>query len=123
MSVPVVLDRLREEVYRFGLSPYLLTVTADGRPHAVSVTVVWDGDELAASAGRTTLANARERPAVSLLWPPTERGGYALILDGVARAETDRVSVRPTSAVLHRSAAGPEGIGPPQSDCVPVLRP
>jgi hypothetical protein len=118
VSVPVALDQLRDEVARFGSGPYLLSVTSDGRPHAVSVTVAWDGDELAAGAGRTTLANAAERPSVSLLWSPVEPGGYSLIVDGQARVDgtTERVLVQPGRAVLHRSRPGAAG-----SDCVTVL--
>jgi hypothetical protein len=118
VSVPVTLDQLREEVVRFGSAPYLISVTSDGRPHAVSVTVTWDGDELAADAGRTTLANAAERPSVSLLWSPVEPGGYSLIVDGLARvdAAAERVVVQPGKAVLHRSRSEAPG-----SDCVTVL--
>jgi len=118
MSVAVSLDRLREEVARFGASPFLLTVTGDGRPHAVSVAVVWQGDALEAGAGSRTVANVAERPGVTLLWPAVEPGGYSLIVDGVARAAEpgDRLSVQPAKAVLHRRRQDGPG-----SDCVGVL--
>jgi hypothetical protein len=55
--------------------------------------------------GRRTLANAAERPAVTLLWPPVEPEGYSLIVDGTAEMSDDGVLVSPTRAVLHRAAA------------------
>ncbi len=120
MSVAVSLDRLREEVARFGDNPYLLTVTADGRPHAVAVGISWHGDALEAGAGTRTVANVTERPAVTLLWPALEPGGYSLIVDGEATAagagSGDRLSVQPAKAVLHRRRQDGPG-----SDCVGVL--
>lgn len=110
MTVPVSLDQLKEEVARFGSSPYLLTVTDDHRAHAVSVQVAWDdaGEALTMGAGRSTGANARARPDVTLLWPPYEPGGYSLIVDGSATV-TDELVFRPRKAVLHRSAVGAPG--------------
>lgn len=119
MSVPVELADLREETTRFGPTPYLLTVGADGRPHAVSVQVGWQDDVLVARAGRRSVANASERPEVTLLWSPVEAGGYSLILDGSATAAEGRVSVRPGRAILHRSAATGPG-DPAASECVPL---
>lgn len=128
MSVRVELDRLREEISGFDSEPYLVTVSDDGRPHSVAVSCSWDGDELVAPAGNTTVANAGSRPLVTLLWPPTSRGGHSLIVDGtVTRVEgtgqgDNAVSIRPTRAVLHRPAttdASPSpGCG---ADCRPVL--
>lgn len=119
MSVPVSLEKLRESIERFGALAYLLTTGGDGRPHAVSVHVSWDGDEIAARAGRRTVANAAERPLVSLLWAPVADDGFSLIVDGAATVISDRVSVRPTTAVLHRQASAPGEAS--ASDCVGVL--
>jgi hypothetical protein len=118
MSIPVDLVRLREEVARFGPAAYLLTVTDDGRPHAVAVSVVWVEDALRVGAGRTTLANASRRPAVSLLWSPVDAEGFSLIVDGRAAVDEGeaQVSIHPDKAVLHRARA--EGAG---SDCVTLL--
>ena len=122
MSVKVELGRLRSELDQFGPAAYLLSVTGDGRPHAVAVAPAWDGDDLVVETGAGSAGNAGERPQVTLLWPPAERGGYSLIVDGVASSEvTDgvgRVSVRPTSAVLHRPAPDKPG----DSDCVRLLK-
>lgn len=119
MSVPVELEKLKESVDRFGALPYLLTTAADDRPHAVSVHVSWEGAELVVRAGKKTLANAVARPLVSLLWAPVDGDGFSLIVDGTAAVEGDRVSVRPSRAVLHRQASPPGEAS--VSDCVGVL--
>jgi hypothetical protein len=124
VSIPVSLERVRDELGPYG-PPFLLTVNADGRPHAVAVEAGWDGDVLVARAGRRTAANAADRPAVALLWPPFEAGGYSVILDGQAEvvAIGDDASVRvvPTKAVLHRAASTPAEPGQAcSSDCVPL---
>ena len=113
MSVGVELQRLHEEVARFGSSPYLLTVSDDGRPHATAVTIGWDGDRLVAGVGRRSAANASARPDVSLLWSPVDTEGFSLIVDGIAEVDGERVTVRPEAAVLHRQRADGPG-----SDCV-----
>ena len=133
MSVAVELDGLKAEVKRYGDRPYLLTVGADGRPHAVAVRARFDGDELVVGAGRKTAANAGERPAVTLLWPALEPGGFSLIADGEADVVGDQIRIRPSSAVLHRTLAekesgpddGPGAAGEGDhrtSECVGVFR-
>jgi hypothetical protein len=124
VSIPVSIERVRDELRPYG-PPFLLTVNDDGRPHAVAVNAGWEGDVLVARAGRRTAANATDRPAVSLLWPPFEAGGYTLILDGqaevVASGEDASVRVVPTKAVLHRAATTPAEPGEAcSSDCVPL---
>jgi len=125
VSVPVGLAELRSASAGYRASPYLLTTSDDGRPHAVAVTVTWDGDELVAVAGGRTRANGAARPLVSLLWPPSEPGGYSLIVDGdaVIAPSGAEVRVRPTKAVLHRpaTAPAPAEAGACGSDCVPLL--
>ena len=123
MTIAVALDRLREEIERFGPSGYLLTVAADGRAHCVSVVVNWSGDALVMSAGNRSLANASARPLVSLLWAPYEPSGYNLIIDAdaIADAASNSITVTPTNAVLHRNAVAPsEDPSSCGSDCVPL---
>ena len=121
LSVRVELAGLAEEVSRFGPTPFLVTVGADGRPHAVSVHVGWDGDRLVLRAGNTTVANAKARPSVMLLWSPVEGGGFSLIVDGTAEVDgTDRVLIGPTAAVLHRQVSDGPGDAPVAS-CQPVF--
>jgi hypothetical protein len=82
VTVPVGLDQLRSEAAKYGDVPYLLTVSDDGRPHAVSVRVGWEQDEFRLSGGTRSRANASTRPEVTLLWPAIEDGGFSLIVDG-----------------------------------------
>ena len=118
MSIGVELKELREQVAACGSYAYLLTVTDDGRPHAVSLQIDWDGDELVCGPGKRTVANAERSPEVSLLWPVSGRPGFALIVNGRAEVRVDgdtaNVAVKPTDAVLHKT---PEGDGP---GCMPV---
>jgi hypothetical protein len=121
MSIPVDLERLRDEADARGSWAYLLTTRADGRPHAVAITPTWDGGVLVTETGRTTTANSGERPLVSLVWPPAEEGGYHLVVDADATAGDGFVRLRPTKAVLHRPAPSPDGgAGGCGSDCVPL---
>lgn len=121
MSIPVELDKVREQVAACGSYAFLLTVTEDGRPHAVSLVVEWDGDELVGAPGQRTLANAEHSPEVSLLWPVSGRAGFTLFVNGRAEVridgDTKKVAVKPTSAVLHKT---PEGEARAPS-CVRVL--
>jgi hypothetical protein len=124
MSVPVAVEDLRGAVARYGVTAFLLTVSDDVRPHAVSVVVAWDGDRLRMGAGRRTRTNVVARPEVSLVWPPVEAGGYSLIVDGTGSVSDDEVVLVPRTGVLHRSARG-EGAGAGVAgacgaDCLPV---
>ena len=122
MSVKVELGEVREQVAACRSCAYLLTVTDDGRPHAVTLEVEWDGDALVGGAGRTTAANAERSPEVSLLWPVSGRDGYSLIVDGRAELRHDGesaiVAVKPSGAVLHATPQARRDGGP---GCIPVL--
>jgi len=122
MTVPVGLDQLRSEAAKYGDTPYLLTVSDDGRPHAVSVRVDWEHGQLKLPGGSRSRTNASVRPDVTLLWPAIEDGGFSLIVDGSASVEADEMVIRPVSAVLHRSLAASDG-SPAGSECRPVLTP
>ena len=81
MSIPVELAELKDVTTANARAPYFLTVGDDGRPHSVEIVWSWKGDELELSVGSRTLANARARSLVSLVWPPNELGGHSLIVD------------------------------------------
>jgi hypothetical protein len=118
MTLPVPIDKLREEMGRFGPA-FLLTVTDDARPHAVAVAPDWDGDRLRVSAGKTSRRNAGERSDVTLLWPGAGTGEFSLIVDATAAVDdaAETVTLAPTRAVLHRSVAA-TGDGP---GCVTIV--
>jgi hypothetical protein len=121
MSIKVELDQLREQVAACGPYAFLLTVSEDGRPHAVSLVVKWDGDDLVCAPGPRTVANAERSPEVSLLWPVSGRDGFTLFVNGraEARAEGDstEVVVKPATAVLHKTPEGQDSA----PGCVPVM--
>ena len=89
---------------------YLITVDDDYRAHTVTVEpelreAILD---IGLIGGRTR-ENLAHRSDVTLLWPPPEPGGYSLIVDGRAEAteadaQTVRLGVVPTRALLHRDA-------------------
>jgi hypothetical protein len=124
MSIKVELPDLAAamESHAFG---YFLTVSDDGRPHAVAVAPTWtaEGDAVVLDVGRRTVANAAARTKVSLVFPPVEVGGYSLIVDGDSSVDPEgHVRFAPTTAVLHRPALpGHEVVaGACGNDCVPV---
>ncbi|MCV7378558.1 hypothetical protein BST11_10625 [Mycobacterium alsense] len=89
---------------------YLITVDDGYRVHTVTVepTLREATLDVGLIGGRTRQNLARRRD-VTLLWPPTEPGGYSLIVDGSAEVtngddETARLGVLPTRALLHREA-------------------
>lgn len=121
MSIKVELGELHEQVDACGSYAFLLTVNEDGRPHAVSLRVAWDGDELVGAPGPRTIANAERSPEVSLLWPDSGRAGFTLFVNGRAQVRADgdspTVSIKPATAVLHKTPEG-EAQAP---GCVPVF--
>jgi hypothetical protein len=113
VSLQVELERLLEVASGFGTTPMLLTGDADGRPRCAAVEVRWDGEIAYVRAGHRSVANAAQRPLVSLLWPAPPGERFALLVDGDAlgarpdppredgRKVGGEVTVRVTSAILH----------------------
>lgn len=122
MSIPVDLTELARVLDRFDYA-YLTTTDAQGRAHVVAVSpAVEPGFLTIGELGRRTLANAQERPHVTLVWPPLDRSDHSLIVDATCTpAGTSAIRVVPTRAVLHRPAAPrPTPAGQCGSDCVEV---
>lgn len=123
MSVKVDLGELEGRLGEYGFA-YLVTVGDEGRAHVLAVMPESTDAGLHVSGiGRHSVANATARPSVTLVWPPTEDGGYSLIVDGTATVGDGELTVAPTKAILHRPAPGADGtrVG---SDCqdVPLVR-
>lgn len=88
---------------------YLVTVDDDYRVHTVTVEPrLRDATLDVGLIGGRTRQNLAQRRDVTLLWPPTEPGGYSLIVDGTAEVseagDAVRLEVVPTRALLHREA-------------------
>jgi hypothetical protein len=133
----VDVKRLAEALSDFPFA-YLVTVGDDYRVHTVTVEPRLrdlPDDPLGPEGpnalidvgliGGRTRTNLTYRRDVTLLWPPPEPGGYSLIVDGRAEvtdagAETARLGVVPTRALLHRDADpdSPEAAKGCLHDCV-----
>jgi hypothetical protein len=93
--------------YRFA---YLVTVDDDYRVHTVTVEPELREQVMDVGLiGGRTRRNVESRSAVTLLWPPSEPGGYSLIVDGTGEvADSDDATaalrVVPKRALLHRNA-------------------
>ena len=114
MSIRVELDEVRTIAADQAPFAYLLTVSDDASPHAVAITPDIGEASITCEAGKRSCANARARPNVSLLWPPSRPDDYSLIVDGAASVEGSTVRITPQRAVRHRPAPGGG------SDCAPV---
>ena len=105
-------ERLEGALDEYGFA-YLVTVDDDFRVHTVTVEPELHEQVLNVGLiGGRTRKNVESRSGVTLLWPPSEPGGYSLIVDGQgAVADSDDsddgtagLLVVPTRALLHRNA-------------------
>jgi hypothetical protein len=121
VSIEVAAQDLAKTVDGFAFA-YLLTLGDRPRPHIGAVhTTVADGVVRVQPVGRTAMRDVTGHDAVTLLWPPSDPGGYSLIVDGTATVVGDGVDVLPQRAVLHRPAPASAGTDSScSSDCVEV---
>src|SRR5262249_10572902 len=121
-----VLHRLREAVAERGPGAYVLTVSSNGRPHAVYLNVAWTDGRVVAEVGNTAAANAEDRPGSSLLFRVRGADDSSFFVDGRATVESGggvhRLVLTPTRAVFHRHGPAPDPNSSCAADCVPVLR-
>jgi hypothetical protein len=116
-----------EAISHYGRKAYLLTVAKDG-PHTSNVTIELRGGAIGCSVGVSAAKNIAREPNVSLFWPPTEPGGYALIVNGTAVSErrlpgVTMAEITLTKSVLHRPGPKPDDSdGPCASDCRRLTR-
>lgn len=130
MSIPVDVAKLDQALAEFDAG-YLVTVSAEGAAKVVTVEpTVSDGILLLEGPGHGSLANSAGNARVTLVFPPAERHGFTLLVDGTAAADGDDLRVTPASAVLHRPGAHSDGPPAPAplsasttacgNDCHPV---
>ena len=102
MSIAVPLEDLADKLSEY---PWCYLVTSgEERPHllAVKPSIVEAG--LRFETGHSSRANVVRNPLVVLMFPPSQTDGLSLIVDGEGEVNGDGVVVKPTWAVLHRSA-------------------
>ncbi len=102
MSIAVPLEDLADKLSEY---PWCYLVTSgEERPHllAVKPSIVETG--LRFETGHSSRANVVRNPLVVLMFPPSQTDGLSLIVDGEGEVNGDGVVVKPTWAVLHRSA-------------------
>ena len=121
------ISTLAAAISHYGRDAYLLTVAQDG-PHTSHVTIELRGRNIGCAVSASAARNIVREPNVSLFWPPTEPGGYALIVNGTATSEHRPTGVAIaqitlTKSVLHRPGPKPDGSdGPCASDCRRLTR-
>jgi hypothetical protein len=104
MAAILDLQRLTDALVDYTYA-FLITVGGDNRPHTVMVTpVLADGTLDVGEVGDKTAANIAGRDDVTVLWPPSQPGGYALMVDGRAEPSAAGLRVIPVKALLHRKA-------------------
>ena len=117
---------LQQAICKFGEHAYLLTVSDDG-PHTSNVEATQNGAQVSFFVSKTAAKNIEQNDNVSVFWPPLERGGYGIILNGrVIASKTIEaapyVDVKITKAVFHRPGEKPDDSHAPcSSDCVPLM--
>jgi hypothetical protein len=115
----------------FGRGAFLVSVTAESRPHLAPVDVDLDADvdagaperlAVAVLSGARSTRNAAANPIICLHWPPASgTDGYSLIVDGESTPEVREhdtiLHVRPVKAVLHRPGDPEPGTSACGHDC------
>jgi hypothetical protein len=112
---------LRAAIDEYGPVAFLLTVSADGRPHCAAVSTGWVGETLVAECGAQTAANMTTRPEIAIVWPPPRWGEHSLIIDGTASLRAQQpacVAVHPTRVV--RYPTPDPSSGTTRLECEPV---
>ncbi|MDH6198263.1 hypothetical protein M2272_004922 [Mycobacterium frederiksbergense] len=121
MSVKVNLDQLADKLKDYTFA-YLITVDDDYHAHTVAVDPdLVDGVIRVGSVGGHTSRNLALHGDVTLVWPPSQPGGYSLIVDGRGQPGTsdeETHHIVPSRAVLHRKTPRPGETGKSDNDCI-----
>lgn len=123
MSIPVDLAALGDALHRHHTA-YLLTSGGE-RPHVAEIFPLprlTDGVVVISAPGRTARRVLGDHPEVTMILPPTEAGGYTLVVDGTGRiGADDELHLTPHHAVYHRASGhGPQAESDCGNDCKPL---
>jgi len=102
VSIAVALEDLADMLTEYPWC-YLVT-TGEDRPHVLAVKPSLAAGGLRCETGRSSRVNVVRNALVVLMFPPSQTDGMSLIVDGEAEVDGDGIVVKPTWAVLHRSA-------------------
>lgn len=123
MTIKVAIDALDQALADFD-SAFLITVGSDGRAKVVGADIAVEGDVVVMRNGSAgTARNLAGNPAVTLLCPPREHHGMALLIDGQGAPDGDGFRITPEHAILHRPASHSDDPQSPNdcgNDCRPV---
>lgn len=93
-----------------------MTTSPDGRAKIITVDPVVEGGVLAVpTPSRGAAANIAGNPAVTVVWPPLQRHGFTLIVDGTAVADEAGIAVTPEHGILHRPRTHAQAPGAPEA--------
>jgi hypothetical protein len=118
---------LTDAIAQYGRDAYLLTV-GKGGPHTSHVSVTLNGNVVGCEIGASAARNITGEPNVSLFWPPSEPGGYAMIVNGLATSSRNDhgaafAEIKLTKSVFHRRGPKPDDSASAcASDCKPIAR-
>jgi hypothetical protein len=102
VSIAVAIEDLADKLAEY---PWCYLVTSgDERPHLLAVKPSAVKAGLRCETGHSSRANVVRNPLVVLMFPPSTPDGLSLIVDGEGEVNGDGVVIKPTWAVLHRSA-------------------
>jgi hypothetical protein len=102
VSIAVPLEELADKLSEY---PWCYLVTSgEERPHLLAVKPSIQRTGLRFETGHSSRVNVVRNPLVVLMFPPSQPDGLSLIVDGEGEVNGDGVVVKPTWAVLHRSA-------------------
>ena len=104
MSIPVSLPDLAEQSARFPTA-FLVSVDPNTAPRVNSISRTVHGSVFRFDVGKRTAANLLSNPKATLLFPPPWGETMALLVDGTAQVDDQKVSFTPSSAVLHQTVA------------------
>ncbi|MCB1527164.1 MAG: hypothetical protein KDJ45_05610 [Hyphomicrobiaceae bacterium] len=107
----MMLRTLSDAIAHYGREAYLLTIGEDG-PHTSNVVIEMHDGIISCIVGGSAAKNIARESKVSVLWPPAEAHGYAMILNGDAAGQAlptgaTGVQIKISKSVLHRPGPRP----------------